>query len=100
MRVLDSRLYNYVVLRTAGGESYVPFVSGQPFSLFVEVDTDILRQIEANRPGSPYAYSVVTLLVCQNYTPGDSSLGGTGFEQCSIGMVAPGDGCTMKIMPR
>lgn len=100
MRVLDQGLYNYIVLRTTGNEYYVPFVSGQPFSLSVEVSIDILHQIEAKKPGSPYAYSGVTLLVCQNYTPGDSAMGGVGFQNSSIGMVAQGNSCIMKIMPR
>ena len=100
MRVLDSSLYNYVVISTTGSRAEIPFVSGQPFSASVQVDLDILQQIEDERPGSPYAYSVVTVQICQNYTPGDSSFAGASFQEASLGTVRSGSGCTIKVMPR
>ena len=62
-------------------------------------DEIILQQIENERPGSPYAYSVVTVQICQNYTPGDSAFGGTSFQEASLGTMLSGSGCTIKVMP-
>ena len=90
MRVLDNSLYNYVVFGTTGTRVETPFVSGQPFTLSVEVDLDVLRDIEENRPDS---FSFITLTVCQNYTPGDDSFGGVSFQNARIvAMVPDGSG--------
>lgn len=99
MRVLDNSLYNYVVLSTTGNRAEIPFVSGQPFQLSIQVDLDILRQIEEEKPGSPYAYSILSLTICQNYTPGDTAYGGVSFQKVSLGAMRSGNGCTIKVIP-
>ena len=43
---------------------------------------------------------VLTLMVCQNYAPGDSSMAGAGFQDASIGLVPDGEGFLFHVVPR
>lgn len=88
--------YNYVVAWAPGGnKAEVPYVEGQPFHTTVQVDTASVRK-SAQEGKTPY----LTVMVCQHYTPGDSSLAGFSFQEADIRLVPGGDGFLFHIVPR
>lgn len=88
--------YNYVVAWAPGGnKAEVPYVEGQPFHTTVQVDTASVRK-SAQEGKVPY----LTVMVCQHYAPGDSSLAGFSFQEVDIGLVPGGDGFLFHVMPR
>ena len=78
--------YNYAVLRVFGGESCTPFVSGVPFTVSVKVD--LIRLNSFYGGDASKATSHITGMICQNYTPGDSSMAGLSFQNCSAVKLA------------
>lgn len=92
----DQKYYNYVVARAPGGnKAEVPYVAGEPFQTTIQVDAGSVRQ-SAQEGKVP----VLTLMVCQNYAPGDSSMAGAGFQDASIGLVPDGEGFLFHVVPR
>lgn len=74
----NATYYNYAVLRVFGGENYTPFTPGVPFSVSVPVDVARLSDFYGGDTTKPTSY--IISMVCQNYTPGDSSMGGLSFQ--------------------
>ena len=88
--------YNYVVAWAPGGnKAEVPYVEGQPFQTTVQVDTSSVRE-SAQEGKVPY----LTVMICQNYKPGDGALAGFSFQDADIGLVPGGDGFLFHVMPR
>ena len=88
--------YNYVVAWAPGGnKAEVPYVQGQPFQTTVQVDTSSVRE-SAQEGKVPY----LTVMICQNYKPGDGALAGFSFQDADIGLVPGGDGFLFHVMPR
>lgn len=92
----DQAYYNYVVAWAPGGnKAEAPYVEGQPFQVTVQVDAASVRQ-SAQEGKVPY----LTVMICQNYRPGDDALAGVGFQEASIGLVPDGDGFLFHVTPR
>ncbi len=87
---------NYVVAWAPGRNvAELPYVIGQPFHGTVQVDGTSVRQ-SAQEGKLPY----LTLMLCQNYEPGDSALAGVGFQEADIGLVPDGEsGFLFRVMP-
>ncbi|NCE65070.1 hypothetical protein D1159_10910, partial [Pseudoflavonifractor sp. 524-17] len=92
-------LYNYAVLRLAGYTdervAEIPFTSGVPFSGSAKVDLSVIKKVadEGSR-------SYVTAMLCQNYTPGDSAMGGIAFQDVDISIQPDGDSCIFRVTQR
>ena len=80
---LDS-LYNYAIVDAAGGRPVnrgeAPLTPGVPFTATAQVDMDILRGLYAEKPD---ARSMLGVMLCQNYRPGQSGYAGFHFLNIS-----------------
>ena len=99
---LDS-LYNYAIVDAAGGKPVnrgeAPLTPGVPFETIAEVDMDILRRLYAEKPN---ARSILSVMLCQNYTPGNSGYAGFGFMNISsINLVLDSENnCQLELVSR
>ncbi|MBD5163008.1 MAG: S-layer homology domain-containing protein [Oscillibacter sp.] len=81
--------YNYVVLRAFGVQEDTPFTAGVNFSVSAKVNAAGLAAFYEAEGKT----SMLTALICQNYRPGDSAMGGTGFSGADqIALIPDGNG--------
>ncbi|MCI8871121.1 MAG: hypothetical protein HFF39_11425 [Lawsonibacter sp.] len=89
-RVSLPSYYNYAVLRAVGAQTEAPLSGDSSFSMSVNVNMDVLEKLYQEKPNTR---SILSALLCQNYTPGDSAFGGIGFRDVStINLVLDGNG--------
>lgn len=91
-------LYNYVVFSVAGDKAEIPYTPGVPFKATLHPDMDILRKLYTEKPD---AMSAVSVMVCQNYTPGSSGYAGTGIAKASLYLkLDENENCILEVRLR
>ena len=85
------------MLSVVGNQQEVPIYPNVPFE--VEAKVDIARLEKIYGGDINVATSYVTAMICQNHTPGSTSLGGFSFNGAKIALALNGrGGCTLQVV--
>ncbi len=88
-----AHLYNYVVFSATGEKVELPYAPGVPFEATLSPNMEVLRQL--CEKGSK---SRISLVVCQNYTPGSSGYAGSGLQLASLSLTLDeNENCVIEV---